>query len=605
MTCIILINEIKYKSLFLFRKDELWMSNESNKNSSEIYRQERKERLAKAAEKKEKKNISSNKKFKKNAVGISISVVAIVLITTFFLNFFGVPKRMQTALITSNGTKISVAEYEYYYRYFMTMHHNTSAQYEAQYGQYYGAGAGLMMTGYDANKTPENQKYTIDKLDEKKYGKEPTWADFFENSALESCYVNRSLATESKKAGFKIEADDKKEINDYIEEIRGVATENDYSLDAYLRQNFGKGMNEKLLRDLFETQFLAQKFLDKNQDDLEKKITDDVILKHYEKNINDYNVCDLRIFNLSSNSQIASEEDEKETSKEELEAKTKAESNKVKENAQKMFDAVSNEETFISSAYTYANETSKESYKEDDATLMKNVKIADLEENISKDAAQWVYNNERANGDKKLFTEENQDGSVSCSVVYVIKTPYRDDTLQPVDVRHILIAFNDNSEEGQQAEVTPELEAKKLKEAEALLEKWKSADATEKSFAELAKKKSDDSGSAQEGGLISDITKDSNYVKPFIDWCYEDARKVGDTGIVKSTYGYHIMYCSSISDKTGWQNDIASSIVKEKFEKFFDDFAEKEEKNIKTKDKTLAKVRKSMEKVAGKMIANA
>lgn len=578
------------------------MSNESNKNSSELYREERKERLAKAAEKKEKKNKPTNK-LKKNAVLISVSTIAIILIATFFLNFFGVPNRLQTALVTSDGTKVSVAEYEYYYRYFMTMHHNTSAQYEAQYGQYYGPGAGLMMTGYDSNKTPENQKYTIDKLDEKKYGKEPTWADFFENSALESCYVNRSLAKESEKAGFKVEADDKKEINEYIEEIRSVAAENDYSLDAYLRQNFGKGMNEKLLRELFETQFLAQKFLDKNQDDLEKSITDDVILKHYEKNINDYNVCDLRVFNLSSDSQTSSEDDEKKTSEEELKAKAKAQADKVKEDAQKMFDAISSEETFVANAYTYAKESSKESYKEDSATLMGNVKKADLESNVSEDAAKWVYDSERAVGDKKLFTEENQDGSVACTVIYIVKTPYRDDTLQPVDVRHILIAFEDKEAE-KEVEVTPELEAKKLKEAEKLLEKWKSDKATEKSFSELAKKNSDDSGSAQDGGLISDITKDANYVKPFIDWCYEDGRKVGDTGIVKSSYGYHIMYCSSISDKTGWQNDISSAIVKEKFEKFFDDFSEKQEKNIKTKDKTLAKIRKSMEKVAGKMIAN-
>ncbi len=31
-------------------------------------------------------------------------------------------------------------------------------------------------------------------------------------------------------------------------------------------------------------------------------------------------------------------------------------------------------------------------------------------------------------------------------------------------------------------------------------------------------------------------------VESFENWCYEEGRKAGDTGIVESTYGYHVMY---------------------------------------------------------------
>ena len=31
-------------------------------------------------------------------------------------------------------------------------------------------------------------------------------------------------------------------------------------------------------------------------------------------------------------------------------------------------------------------------------------------------------------------------------------------------------------------------------------------------------------------------------VKPFEDWCFDESRKPGDTGIVESDYGYHVMY---------------------------------------------------------------
>ena len=64
------------------------------------------------------------------------------------------------------------------------------------------------------------------------------------------------------------------------------------------------------------------------------------------------------------------------------------------------------------------------------------------------------------------------------------------------------------------------------------------------SFAALAKEKSKDTGSAADGGLISGITSSANYVESFRNWATDSSRKVGDTGIVESEYGYHIMYYS-------------------------------------------------------------
>ena len=31
-------------------------------------------------------------------------------------------------------------------------------------------------------------------------------------------------------------------------------------------------------------------------------------------------------------------------------------------------------------------------------------------------------------------------------------------------------------------------------------------------------------------------------VSAFNDWCFDSARKAGDTGIVETEYGYHVMY---------------------------------------------------------------
>lgn len=115
-----------------------------------------------------------------------------------------------------------------------------------------------------------------------------------------------------------------------------------------------------------------------------------------------------------------------------------------------------------------------------------------------------------------------------------------------VDVRHILIC----PEGGTLNEETNETVYSKLewenclKEAEAVYDQWKKGEASEESFAALANEKSEDGGSNTNGGLYTGITKDTSFIEPFLEWCMDESRKVGDTGIVKTDYGYHIMYFS-------------------------------------------------------------
>jgi hypothetical protein len=60
----------------------------------------------------------------------------------------------------------------------------------------------------------------------------------------------------------------------------------------------------------------------------------------------------------------------------------------------------------------------------------------------------------------------------------------------------------------------------------------------------LASKHSEDTGSNYNGGLFEGLSDDTNFVKEFKDWYLDNSRKVGDYGLVKSDYGYHIMYFS-------------------------------------------------------------
>ena len=84
---------------------------------------------------------------------------------------------------------------------------------------------------------------------------------------------------------------------------------------------------------------------------------------------------------------------------------------------------------------------------------------------------------------------------------------------------------------------------------------WKDGEATEESFAELAKQHTEDPGSAETGGLYEDVYP-GQMVTEFNDWCFADGRKVGDSAVVKTSYGYHIMFFSGEGDYVYWRKSV-------------------------------------------------
>ena len=114
-----------------------------------------------------------------------------------------------------------------------------------------------------------------------------------------------------------------------------------------------------------------------------------------------------------------------------------------------------------------------------------------------------------------------------------------------MNVRHILIKFEGGTTDSTTGTTTysdEEKEAAKQK-AEEILDEWMSGDATEDSFAALANEKSDD-GNGTTGGLYENVYP-GQMVSSFNDWCFDADRKPGDTGIIETSYGVHVMYFDS------------------------------------------------------------
>ena len=111
-----------------------------------------------------------------------------------------------------------------------------------------------------------------------------------------------------------------------------------------------------------------------------------------------------------------------------------------------------------------------------------------------------------------------------------------------VDVRHILITPEGGTtgEDGSVIYSDEEWEACRTA-AQEVLDQWAAGEATEESFAVLANETSMDPGSSSNGGLYESVYK-GQMVEPFENWCFDEGRQYGDTGLVQTTYGYHIMF---------------------------------------------------------------
>ena len=139
-----------------------------------------------------------------------------------------------------------------------------------------------------------------------------------------------------------------------------------------------------------------------------------------------------------------------------------------------------------------------------------------------------------------------------------------------VNVRHILIQPT-QSDDGT---ITDEAWADAEQEANDILNEWLSGEMTEDSFSALANEHSTDPGSNTNGGLYEDVHP-GQMVEAFNDWCFADGRQPGDYGIVKTNYGYHIMFFSGVGETVYWFQTAKEDYVTELSAKLEDEISAK------------------------------
>lgn len=176
--------------------------------------------------------------------------------------------------------------------------------------------------------------------------------------------------------------------------------------------------------------------------------------------------------------------------------------------------------------------------------------------------------------EKNLPTDAQIEEYYAANEEAVKSAGYGKDKGKVVDVRHILIKPEGgvlNSDGRTYTYTDAQWEAARQK-AQVVYDLWLNGDKDEDAFAELAKKNSAD-GSAAAGGKITDIVK-GNTVEEFDAWIFADGRAYGDHSMVKTVYGYHIMFFVGTED--AWvrycRANYANDIVTNQMQQFAEDY---------------------------------
>jgi len=481
------------------------------------------------------------------AIRIAVAAVAIVAILVTYVATGAVRKgfihsTLQwttgiTAVTVTSGDgeklKVPVSVYNYYY----AMTYNNLKSTQDQYKQY---GIDLEQAGLNVDFTKKLSAQTTTNDDDEVI----TWAQKLQDQVVESIKSTFTYYNEAVKANNgeepEITEEQQKEIDDTMTQYKEAAGKYGYTLSGYLVKALGKGVTEKVYRNEAARTYIAQNYSESLGDEISKtEYTDEQVNAYKDEHLDELQSVSIRIFEAST---------------EDL----------AKEFAGKLNADASN---FTALCAEYADEGFDKSYYEEaGASTYLHATKATLQNAGFAIAAQEAHSHEEgeehSDDEEKsypgldwLFSADRKAGETyqySTSVIYII-SPAQLSDVNTVNVRHILVSPVDttaNSSASAKNASDEEWEAA-LKSAQEILDEFNSGDKTAESFAQLAKANSTDTGSSGNGGLYENVYP-GQMVPTFNTWCFEN-RSAGDTAIVKSEFGYHIMYFDGTNDKKAWQ----------------------------------------------------
>ena len=489
------------------------------------------------------------------------AVVVVALLATYvctgavrkgFISYTGLPSKTLTAVTISNGDdkyRVKVDTYNFYF----AMKYNEISSQLSMYEQY-GLSAEQTGLNVDLTKTLSSQTYTD------KDGNTMSWSKHMQDlviEAIESTYTYYLAAVKANDGKEpEITDEQKEEIEETITNYTQQANKYGYTVSGYLVQAMGRGVTEKVFTRELTRQYIAQNYQQSLVDAEKREYTADDINAYKDENLESLESVDIRIF------ECANEDDAKAFKK-----ALNADGSNFAELCSKYSEDKFDKEAYKDSAYSTFIGATRQDLQNGYAIGVAEEHEHDEneEQEHSYPGLDWLFSKDRKAGDSY------QDSTTVVSIIAPVSLSDR----KTVNVRHILIQPDKDAND--QTSVDDEKWASAYKEAKKILAEYKKGDKTEEAFAELAKEHSAD-GNASEGGIYENVYT-GRMVNPFSAWIFDNSRKPGDTGIVKTQFGYHIMYFVGDGEQKDWEykasTALANSEGSSEIEKLAEDYTAK------------------------------
>ncbi len=466
------------------------------------------------------------------------------------------------------GVKVTAGMYSYYYNQILSSYAS-----QAQQG------------AYDLDVTKDLKKQKIEDAD----GKQITWDKKIADETEEWLKQLAAYYAKGTEDGITLTAENKETIDSEIETVKKSAEQAGISVDDYVKTTYGDYVTLATLRKSSEWYIVAQEYSRKMATELRPTVEE--ANKYYESHKDDFLQIKFSWLPMIFN------EDNK--AKVEKQAKKYAKEIKNSDDLKKMIPKACKgliDEYVESGQFGDADAVAEQIAQSTEASLTKS-----NPNQYPQDMVDFLFDTNNKVGTCTTITDDQYDA------VYIV---LKESEAAPVDdktysVRHILITPFKYNKDGEEEEVedtekyTDEEWANADKKAKKVYDEFLNTDKSEYQFSLLAEKYSKDPGSVSSGGQGAYgglYYKQSlgTMVEEFENWSTDEKRKYGDTEIVKTKYGYHIMYFVDL--QPDYIMDCITAVSVEKEEEFINSYKCRKNKGIieKVKEADIAKLRKDL-----------
>ena len=345
-----------------------------------------------------------------------------------------------------------------------------------------------------------------------------TWFDYFAERALTTIDSVSAVAAQARADGFTAAEEEAAALENNYAYIDLYAAAQGYSREQYLQAYYGPLMTAKVFERNVRMSALAEAYSSAYESALVYSDAD--VKAAYDADPTAYQSADIEFITFT----YTAESDATDAQKEELLAEQKALADEALERyaAGEVFDAIAEA---LGGNYLHSEHATR---------------------SVTSEMLTWAFDEARQSGDTTVVPYGDNG-----YYAVLFHSCTRDD-YHPVSVRHILV---DDEEL-----------------AKSILEQYRAGEQTEEAFGQLAAQYSGDSN-ASSGGLYENFPR-GQMVEPFESWAYDSARKAGDTDIVQTDYGYHVMYFVGISDTEYWKIAAEYDLHTADYDEWFKSFTE-------------------------------